>query len=385
MLLVALLLAACTLSAALCIEALGARLRIRRLGDAPIGHRPHWPRVSIVVPAHNEEAHLEPAVRSLILQDYPDLEIVLVDDRSEDRTGAMVDELARRDPRIRALHVRDLPPGWMGKNHAMWLGARAATGEWLLFTDADVHMHPDTVRRAVDHALRHGLDHLTVAPLLTVRGLVLAAWVGLFTLLFIASERPHRVRDPRCSHGVGVGAFNLIRRAVYEAIGTHRAIALRPDDDRQLGRQVKRHGYAQELLVGGERIRVAWYQTLGEALRGIEKNTLAGMEYRWDIALVGLAAVALAMLLPWIALILGAGWIRWTAAAAIIAIAAGYLLANPLPLWRGLLVLPVGSVVLVYGLARALVITALRGGIYWGGRFFPLEQLRQNTTYDASL
>ena len=319
-------------------------------------------------------------------QDYPDLEIVLVDDRSEDRTGAMVDELARRDPRIRALHVRDLPPGWLGKNHAMWLGARAATGEWLLFTDADVHMHPDTVRRAVDHALRHGLDHLTVAPLLTVRGLVLAAWVGLFTLLFIASERPHRVRDPRCRHGVGVGAFNLIRRAVYEAIGTHRAIALRPDDDRQLGRQVKRHGYAQELLVGGERIRVAWYQTLGEALRGMEKNTLAGMDYRWDIALVGLAAVALATLFPWTALFFGDGWIRWTAAAAIIAIAAGYLLANPPPLWRGLLVLPVGSVVLVYGLARALVITALRGGIYWGGRFFPLEQLmRQNTTYDASL
>ncbi|WP_243149675.1 glycosyltransferase family 2 protein [Thermaerobacter sp. PB12/4term] len=385
MLFAALLLAACTLSGALCIEALGARFRIRRLGGEPIGHRSHWPRVSIVVPAHNEEAHLEPTVRSLMAQDYPNLEIVLVDDRSQDRTGAMMDELARQDPRIRTLHVRDLPPGWMGKNHAMWVGARAATGEWLLFTDADVYMHPDTVRRAVDHALRHGLDHLTVAPLLTVRGLALAAWVGLFTLLFIASERPHRVRDPRCRHGVGVGAFNLIRRAVYEAIGTHRAIALRPDDDRQLGRQVKRHGYVQDMLVGGERIRVAWYHTLREAFRGLEKNTLASMNYRWDIALVGLAAVALAMLLPWIALILGAGWIRWTAAAAIIAIAAGYLLANPPPLWRGLLVLPVGSVVLVYALARALVVTALRGGVHWGGRFFPLEQLRQNTTQNASL
>ena len=172
---------------------------------------------------------------------------------------------------------------------------------------------------------------------------------------------------------------------MYEAIGTHRAIALRPDDDRQLGRQVKRHGYAQEMLVGGERIRVAWYQTLGEALRGMEKNTLAGMDYRWDIAVVGLAAVALATLFPWTALFFGDGWIRWTAAAAIIAIAAGYLLANPPPLWRGLLALPVGSVVLVYGLARALVITALRGGIHWGGRFFPLEQLRQNTTHNASL
>ncbi|WP_278199544.1 glycosyltransferase [Thermaerobacter marianensis] len=334
--------------------------------------------MSIVVPAHNEEASLEPAVRSLMAQDYPDLEIVLVDDRSEDRTGAIMDRLARRDPRLRVIHVRDLPPGWMGKNHAMWVGAQAATGEWFLFTDADVHMHPDTVRRAVEYALRHGLDHLTVAPLLTVRGLVLSAWVGLFTLLFIASERPHRVRDPRSRHGVGIGAFNLIRREVYDAIGTHRAIALRPDDDRQLGRRVKRHGYAQEMLVGGELIRVAWYRTVGEALRGMEKHALAGMDYRWTKAVAGVALVALATLFPWAALFLGDAWIACSSAGAIVAIAAGYLLSNPPHLWRGLLVLPVGAAMLVYGLARALLLTAIRGGVHWGSRFFSLDQLKQN-------
>lgn len=364
-------------SAGMALEALWSRLRVGRLDHQPPPEGERLPRVSVIVPAHNEEAALEGAARTLLRQDYPDLEIVLVDDRSTDATGVIMDGLAQEDPRVCVLHVRELPPGWMGKNHALWLGAQAATGEWLLFTDADVHMDPSVVGRAVGYALRRGLDHLTVAPLLEARGLLLAGWMGLFTFVYVATRSPHRAEDPRTRGSVGIGAFNLIRRDAYEGIGTYRALALRPDDDVQLGRLVKQRGYRQGVLVSGGLVRVAWYRSLGEALRGLEKNALTGMGYRWDVAVGATCFLALVTLFPWLALGLGGQGIWALAAAAVLAQAAGYLLANPPALWRGVLVYPLAAALLVYGVARALVRTAARGGICWGGRFYPLAELRR--------
>src|SRR3569832_996684 len=122
------------------------------------------PRVSIVIPARNEERNLEEALRSILALDYDNLEIDVVDDRSTDRTGEILDRMAAAEPRLRIVHVRELPPGWLGKNHALWLGAEKATGEYLLFTDADIVMDPSTLRRAVGLMLSDGLDHLPASP-----------------------------------------------------------------------------------------------------------------------------------------------------------------------------------------------------------------------------
>ena len=136
---------------------------IRFLADLPPLAGP-LPRVSIVIPARNEERNLEEALRSVLALDYDNLEIDVVDDRSTDRTGEILDRMAAADPRLRVVHVRELPPGWLGKNHALWLGAAKATGEFLLFTDADIVMEPTALRRAVGAMVADGLDHLTASP-----------------------------------------------------------------------------------------------------------------------------------------------------------------------------------------------------------------------------
>ena len=123
-----------------------------------------WPALTVVVPARDEARGVEASVRSLLAQDYPELRVVAVDDRSTDGTGAILDRVGSDEPRLRVVHVGELPPGWLGKNHACASGADAASDGWLLFTDGDVIFAPGALRRAVAYAGRHGLGHLVALP-----------------------------------------------------------------------------------------------------------------------------------------------------------------------------------------------------------------------------
>src|SRR2546423_821839 len=152
-----------------------ARLAARLADLSPDGAG-LMPPLSVVVPALNEEATVEAAMRTLLALDYPDLEIIGVDDRSTDETGAILDRLAAEDARLRVTHVRELPPGWLGKNHALHVGSAVARGEWILFTDADVHFERDALRRAVRYAVYRRLDHLVVVPQVLLAGF----WETLF-------------------------------------------------------------------------------------------------------------------------------------------------------------------------------------------------------------
>ena len=148
-----------------------------------------WPKLSIVIPACNEAASLESALCSVLEQDYPELEIILIDDRSTDGTAAIVDRMAAADPRILAIHVEQLPEGWLGKVHALDLGAAKASGSWLLFTDADVHMAPGTLRRAIAYAAHHAIDHLAAVPDLWPSSLLVDANMALFCRTFTVALR----------------------------------------------------------------------------------------------------------------------------------------------------------------------------------------------------
>jgi len=236
------------------------------------------PRLSVVVPARDERAAVGRAVGSLLAQDYPDLEVIVVDDRSSDGTGEVLHELAATDPRIVVIRVDDLPAGWLGKNHALWAGAQRASGEWLLFTDADIVFGPGALRDAVGYAMSEGLDHLTLAPRLIARGLLLRAFVAFFGYAFVALWGAYLANDPRSKRGVGIGAFNLVRRSAYESIGTMRALSLRPDDDIRLGRRLRAFGFRQRVLNGNEILSVEWYPSLGAALSGLEKSMYSSME-----------------------------------------------------------------------------------------------------------
>lgn len=343
------------------------------------------PRVSIVVAARDEARRFAQAARSLLAQDHPDLELILVDDRSSDGTGALVDEAAAADPRVQAVHITDLPPGWLGKNHALAVGAARASGQWLLFTDGDVWLDPSAVRRAVGFAVAHGLDHLTVGPAMLARGYWLQGWVAFTLLMVMTFLSPRRMN--RARGGFAVGAFNLVRRAAYLATGTHRAIALRPDDDVRLGMRLGRQGFRQWCAVEPDLVRVEWYPTVAEAIRGLEKNAFAVLEYR-PAATLGVIVGGLVLALgPLVGGLILRGPVAWPYRAAFVLDAVTlwrFAATNVLPgrPWRAALVVcgyPVAVVLYLYAVGRSAWITLRRGGITWRGTFYPLAQLRRQT------
>ena len=344
------------------------------------------PLLSVILPARDEVESIRETVASLLRQDYPALEIVLVDDRSTDGTGRVMAELAAADPgRIRVVSIATLPDGWLGKNHALWRGARRATGAWLLFADADIRFAPTCIRRALLLAEASGADHLTLAPDIVARGYWLRAFVAFFAYVFITSQRPYLAEDPASAVGAGMGAFNLIRRDAYDAIGTHAAIALRPDDDMRLGLRVKRAGLRQRLLYGGGLLRVEWYPSLGAAFRGLEKNVFAGFDYSYVNALVALAGFVATVVAPYPTVLLARGRARWLVGAAIGAHTANYAYAN-WPVGRpggavlGLLpALPATGLLFCCAIARAVWLTFRRGGIAWRETSYPLGALRRQT------
>jgi hypothetical protein len=345
-------------------------------GDAPAT----WPRVRLVAAARNEAPGLEAAMRSWLALDYPALEVVVVDDRSTDQTGAIVERLARASRRVTSLWVTHLPPGWLGKPHALSLGAAEATGDWLVFTDADVRFHPQALRQAIAYATRHGCDHVAALPGGTGGGWWLRSVEALFALTFLLWVRPHRVADPDHPASVGVGAFNLVRTEAYRAIEGHRRIALRPDDDLALGRVLKRHGARQRLVDGAGLLTVTWYPTLRAMARGLEKNIFAGCDYRlWRVGLVVLGLLGL-FSAPWVGVGLAPGVARglFGAAAGISLLMTGYAAARMLGAWHVGLGTPVSALILVYIYTRSVALTLRRGGIVWRDSFYPLTELRRH-------
>lgn len=353
---------------------------IVRLKSVRIPEPCSWPRVSLIAAARNEERNIEQAVRSWLAMDYPYLQITVVDDRSDDRTGVILDRLAAEFPQVNVIHLRELPPGWLGKNHALQSGADASDGEWLLFTDADVVFDPSALRRALAYGDAQQADHVTAAPDVVVSSWWLQAFCATFAMFFTLFVKPWKVRDPSSPAHVGIGAFNLLRAGVYREIGGHRPIALRPDDDLKLGKLVKLAGRRQEMVQGAGLIRVEWYANVGELIRGLEKNAFAGVEY--SVGMIVFSAIVLTLFYAWpfaaVWLTTGIAW--WLYAATVV----GFLLLTfratremSLPA-TCVVAFPLTVLLFVYIQLRTMYVNLRDGGLQWRGTFYSLRELREN-------
>ncbi len=353
--------------------------RVRWLARLPLPATGAWPRVSVVFAARNEAATLGAAVPTMLALDYPDWELIAVNDRSEDATGALLDRLAATDSRLQVRHVTTLPEGWLGKNHALAEGAEAATGEWILFTDADIHFRPDALRRAIAHVRAQSLDHLAAVPALEAAGHWLGICINAFSFGFCTGLRPWKIHDPRSRAHGGVGAFNLVRASTYRKLGGHAPISLRPDDDIKLGKLMKSGGFS-EFVFGAGALSVAWYASVGELVRGLEKNAYAAVDYRWWLPPLGVLALAAGVLWPLAALFATTGPAWWCYAGTV---AVMLVLGCVQPRftggrwWHGLF-LPAGLVVIVGAALRSMAVTLRAGGIRWRGTFYPLRELKRN-------
>lgn len=358
----------------------GYRLTPTLASQPPLGAERRAPRVSIVVAARDEARAVEAAVQSLLRQDYPDLEVVAVDDRSSDGTGEVLDRLAAAEPRLRVAHVVELPAGWLGKTHALEQGARAATGDLLLFTDADVVLERTALSRAVALMEARGVDHLAVGPGLHIPSAWLALVVNFFMLSFLLFQRPWRAANPRSRDHIGIGAFNLVRRSAYERAGGHARVALRPDDDVKLGKALKQTGARQLFADGRGFATVEWYRTVGEMTEGLRKNSFAGMEYRISAAIGATIATLLLHLAPFVGLVFAHGVARAMFGAVCAILVGAYFTTAWMHRTRPWLALfyPVAALLFLWIFVRNVALTVIEGGITWRGTRYSLEELRKN-------
>jgi cellulose synthase/poly-beta-1,6-N-acetylglucosamine synthase-like glycosyltransferase len=353
-----------------------AYLRDKQLPEATVD----WPKVSVIAPARNEELEIERAVGSLLTQDYPNYELIVLNDRSTDGTGEILTRMQAENPQLRAFHLDDLPAGWLGKNFAMHFGAAQASGELLLFTDADVVMQPDTLRRAVHHLQSGEVDHLTMVPDLDMSSRWLDAFVVTFMIFFCAYIRPWKVDNSKSKAHVGIGAFNLIRTDVYDSIGTHEAIRMRPDDDLKLGKIVKLGGFKQAIVYGQDVISVRWYGSVSQMIQGLMKNAFSGADYRLELVVFATLSMLTFFIWPIAGIFVSSGVSRWLYLATMgchMLLFIDTARHARVPAWLCVL-FPIGVLLFIYIQWRATILTYVNRGIRWRGTHYSLSELKAN-------
>lgn len=355
---------------------------LRRLGEYPKPER--LPAVSILVPARNEEGNIEACVRSLLAQEYPAYELIVLDDSSEDRTGAILAGLAAENPRLTVLRGKPLPPGWLGKTWACHQLAGRAQGKLLLFTDADTRHDPRALADAVAALEAERADLVTAFPQqetgslaerLTVPGMM---WTfALFMPLRLA------YRSPRPGLSVTCGQFMLFRRSAYRAIGGHKAVRQEVAEDMLLGHRIKQHGLRWRVLDGCPRVRCRMYRGLREVLDGFGKNLFAGFRYHITAYILGWLFAVVLLLEPLAVLAL---WLAGRPLAgfspAVASASAGLTLALLAASYRRFRFPP--YLALIYPLTVAISVAiaayslglALSGRSYWKGRQIGRPKIR---------
>ena len=267
----------------------------------------------------------------------------------------------------------------MGKTHAMWTATNAATGDWILFTDADVVFKPDSVRRAIAYAEAEKADHVVLFPQMIMKRPGEFMMIAFFQTLFMFGHRPWKVADPKSKDHMGVGAFNLIRRSTYEAVGTYQALRMEVLDDMKLGKIVKNSGFAQRNVFGGDLISIRWAHGAKGVVDNLTKNFFAVLSFQWPRTIVAAFGLAFLNLGPFLGVIFAHGWTRLPYAIALASMFSIYMGMS----WRSrvpayyFLLHPVSSLLFIYTLLLSMFHALWNDGIIWRGTKYPLEELRK--------
>ncbi len=337
------------------------------------------PPVSVLFGARDEAEKMPAALETFLSLDYPRYEVIAVDDRSLDTTGEILREAAGKDGRLRPVRVDSLPAGWLGKPHALQTAYENSGGEWLVFTDADVHFAPDLLRRTIALAEAKGWDHVTLLGEPKMYTLGEKITMTFFGLALVGGTRPYAASNPRSSWYAGVGAFQLIRRSGYERMGTHRRLAMEVIDDVKLGKLVKEVGVSSGVAKAGSAVSVHWHAGVANLVRGTTKNFFASSGFRLWLSSLHVFGLLLMCVFPVIALPFVHGWalaLALTSIAFPVIAEIGVALEFRAPVIFAL-TYPIGALVFVWMITRSAFVTLKQGGIVWRGTFYPLEELRR--------
>jgi glycosyltransferase involved in cell wall biosynthesis len=357
--------------------------------DAALRHRQtagNKPDLTVIVPACNEQAAIETTLRSLMASVSISVEIFAVDDRSTDATGTIMDRVAAQDLidnpaiSIQVIHINHLPESWLGKPNALATAARRAQADWLLFTDGDVVFAPEALSAALHFAESEQADHLVVMPDWIIGSSGEAAMHGAMHALTTWTFRLWKVADPKARDFLGVGAFNLVRRDVYEDLGGFEALRMEVLEDLRFGWMVKRAGYRQRVALGPGLVSVRWSEGAWGVVRNLEKNVFA--LYRYNTALTLLAAFGLAVQIVWplaalSSLSLG-GWVMAGGLAIYAGIAGIYIASRRVTRvspWY-VVFFPFAAALFLFAMLRSMTLALMRGGVVWRGTLYSLKELR---------
>lgn len=352
--------------------------RLDALDAIDVSDKTDQPLVSIVMPACNEQESIEKSLRLLCELDYANTEIIVVDDRSTDRTAEIIESVRSDFPAIRLIRIDELPEGWLGKPHALQQGAQSAEGDFLLFIDADVWLERSTLSRAVNGMEKRRLDHLTLifknsSPGMLLNALIADTGAGLFFLM-----KPWKAKQSDSPNFMGVGAFNMVRKSVYRAIGEHQQVKLQIIDDVYLGKLVKQNGFRQECMLAESLVTLHWYRSVPEMISGLMKNVYAFFHYRPLYVCFGVLAISAMTLLPIAGALFTSGAAQLFFSLAILArvsgIGAGMIRIGLSPV--SIIFLLITPFISIFIILKAICLVHLAGGVTWRGTFYRLEQLR---------
>src|SRR5215469_1089545 len=371
-------------------KALTAAFGLRRIANlldpqydrSPAGN----PSLIVIVPARNEAAALPQSRASLLNQDYLNLHILAVDDRSTDATTSIIDSLAAQYPtKLTAIHISELPQGWLGKTHAMASAARHAIAihqpDYLLFTDADVFFQPDTIRRSLAKAVTEQADHFVTFPTPIVKTIGEGMLLSYLGIMGLWATRPWLASDPKAKRdSIGIGAFNLLRTPAYQQLGGFDALRMEILEDLTLARRVKLAGLRQRVAIAPGMVTLHWASGAIGIVNVMTKNLFAVFRFRIIPVLISVLWLAIFCLVPiaWLALP------TTRTAAILICVSIGALYAASSnhscisPLYA--LLFPIATILFLYSILRSAITTLKAGGVAWRGTFYPLAELRKNRT-----
>ena len=338
-----------------------------------------WPSVSVIVPARNEAAQIRNGLTTLLQSTSIVFEIIAVNDRSTDSTGQIMDDVAATDQRLQVIHITQLPDGWLGKNHAMHVASKQATGDLLLFTDGDIIYEPSAIEIAVRHFVQHKLQHLCLLPKMIPGNVFENAVVTFFGLAFAVGMQLHLIRTRWPLSYAGVGAFNLVDAKFYRSLRGHQPIAMDILDDVKLGKLIKKNGGRIDFQMAPKLLSVRWQQSLWGVVTGLEKNGFASLNYSVPQVLFFTFVFFLTMVFPYISpfVLPLHGASGFLATAALWHLLFAFIVSRIPGGWKFAILFPVGAFVMAFAYWRSAIITLRQGGVRWRDSFYPLAQLRK--------
>ncbi len=341
------------------------------------------PKVSIILPARNEEAFIGRCLHTLTKQDYPNYEVIVINDSSEDATGEIIRKYADQDPRIIPVDAKPKPDNWMGKNWACIEGYERATGELLLFTDADTTFAPDIISKAVNRLVSDNLDALTAIPRLLTNDPWTRATLPVLAAFLHTQFSALKVNDSKKTTGYFYGSFFVMRREIYEEVGTHKVVSQEIVEDAALGRIVKGGGYKMRMVRADDMVDAVWARDGPTLWNALKRLIVPVYLHDRKTALGILASGAFLMLLPFPLAAYSALAGTGTSALALL----GSSLAASLMILSGAVIetkilrikikhalaCPVGSAIIVGGFFAGVIRARGKNSVSWRNRDYTIK------------